>query len=76
MRFAPPEDVDIMKLDKIKGKENIIAALKKSNEFVLAKILEIETASNLKWRGRFLVLLKMNKMGSPLAIMEHNEEHK
>ena len=74
MGFAPPADVDIMKLDKIKGKANIIAALKKSNEFVLEKILEVETAS-LNEEVDF-GFAKMNKMGGLLAIMEHNGEHK
>jgi len=43
MGFAPPEDVDMMGLSKITGKDNIIAALKKSNEFVLDKIMMVET---------------------------------
>lgn len=74
MGFAPPEDVDMMKLGEIKGKENIIAALKKSNEFVLAKIMEVETAS-LNEEVDF-GFIKMNKLGGLLAIMEHNGEHK
>ena len=42
MGFAPPEDVDMMGLSAITGKENVIAALKKSNAFVLEKILLVE----------------------------------
>ena len=72
--FAPPEDVDMMNLDKITGKENIIAALKKSNEFVLEKIVEVETTS-LNDEVDF-GFAKMNKLGGLLAIMEHNGEHK
>lgn len=72
--FAPPEGVDIMKLGEIKGKENIIAALKKSNEFVLAKVVEVETAS-LNEEVDF-GFAKMNKLGGLLVIMEHNGEHK
>lgn len=74
MGFAPPEDVDMMKLGEIKGKENIIATLKKSNEFVLAKIMEVETSA-LNEEVDF-GFAKMNKLGGLLAIMEHNGEHK
>lgn len=72
--FAPPEDVDMMKLGEVKGKENIIAALKKSNAFVLEKIMMVETSSfNEEVDFGFA---KMNKLGGLLAIMEHNGEHK
>ena len=74
MGFAPPEDVDMMKLGEIKGKENIMAALKKSNEFVLAKIMEVETSA-LNEEVDF-GFAKMNKLGGLLAMMEHNGEHK
>jgi uncharacterized damage-inducible protein DinB len=74
MGFAPPEDVDMMNLGKITGKENIIAALKKSNAFVLEKITMVETAS-LNEEVDF-GFAKMNKLGGLLAIMEHNGEHK
>jgi len=74
MGFAPPEDVDMMNLSKITGKENIIAALKKSNEFVLEKIVMVENAS-LNEEVDF-GFAKMNKLGGLLAIMEHNGEHK
>ena len=72
--FAPPEDVDMMNLGKIIGKENIIAALKKSNAFVLEKITMVETAT-LNEEVDF-GFAKMNKLGGLLAIMEHNGEHK
>jgi len=74
MGFAPPEDVDMMNLGKITGKENIIAALKKSNAFVLDKITMVETGS-LNEEVDF-GFAKMNKLGGLLAIMEHNGEHK
>ncbi len=74
MGFAPPEDVDMMNLGKITGKENIIAALKKSNAFVLEKIMMVETAS-LNEEVDF-GFAKMNKLGGLLAMMEHNGEHK
>lgn len=72
--FPPPEDVDMMKLGDIKGKENIIAALTKSNEFVLEKILLV-TNETLGEEVDF-GFAKMSKLGGLLAIMEHNGEHK
>ena len=72
--FAPPEDVDIMGLSKITGKENIIAALKKSNEFVLNNITKVEDGT-LDEEVDF-GFMKSNKLGGLLAIMEHNGEHK
>jgi len=74
MGFPPPEDVDMMGLSKIAGKDNIIAALKKSNEFVLDKITMVETGQ-LHEEVDF-GFAKMNKMGGLLAMMEHNGEHK
>ena len=74
MGFAPPEDVDIMNLPKITGKENIINALKKSNEFVLKKIVMVQN-DDLNTEVDF-GFAKMNKMGGLLVIMEHNGEHK
>lgn len=72
--FAPPEDVDIMGLIKITGKENIISALKKSNEFVLKNITKVEDGT-LDEEVDF-GFMKSNKLGGLLAIMEHNGEHK
>ncbi|MFK5974364.1 MAG: DinB family protein [Flavobacteriaceae bacterium] len=74
MGFAPPADVDMMNIGKIEGKENIIAALKKSNTFVLEKILLVESS-------RFtdeidFGFAKMNTLSGLLSIMEHNGEHK
>ena len=74
MGFAPPEDVDMMALGKTTGKENIIAAVKKSNAFILEKILLVETAA-LNEEVDF-GFAKMNKLGGLLAMMEHNGEHK
>lgn len=74
MGFAPPEDVDMMNLGKIKGKENIIAALKKSNDFVLEKITMVEN-EQLGEEVDF-GFMKANKLTGLLIIMEHNGEHK
>lgn len=72
--FAPPEDVDVMTIGKITGKENIITALKKSNAFVLEKITLVEDGE-LNEEVDF-GFMKMNKLGGLLTIMEHNGEHK
>ncbi|NNM16946.1 MAG: DinB family protein [Croceitalea sp.] len=74
MGFPPPEDVDMMNMSEITGKENIIATVKKSNEFVLEKITMVES-------GKFAEevdfgFAKMNMLGGLLAMMEHNGEHK
>jgi len=74
MGIAPPEDVDMMNLAKITGKENIIASLKKSNEFALEVMTQIES-------GEFseevdFGFAKFNKLAGLLVIMEHNGEHK
>ncbi len=74
MGFAPPEDVDMMSIGKIQGKDNIIATLKKSNEFVLEKITMVADGE-LNQEVDF-GFMKMNKLGGLLAIMEHNGEHK
>ncbi len=72
--IAPPDDVDMMNLAKITGKENIIAALKKSNAFALDVITKVES-------GAFgeevdFGFAKFNKLAGLLVIMEHNGEHK
>lgn len=74
MGIAPPDDVDMMGLSKIEGKENIIAALKASNEFALDVVTKIES-------GEFGEVVdfgfaKFNKLAGLLVIMEHNGEHK
>ena len=74
MGFPPPEDVDMMNLGKITGKDKIIATLKKSNEFVLDKITKVEN-DQLAEEVDF-GFAKMNKLGGLLAVMEHNGEHK
>lgn len=74
MGFPPPEDVDMTQLDKITGKENIIAALKKSNDHVLEKILMVKN-EELGDEVDF-GFAKMNKLAGLLSLMEHNGEHK
>lgn len=72
--FAPPEDVDMTSLDKTTGKADIIAALKKSNAFVLEKVAMVKN-EELSEEVDF-GFAKMNKLAGLLSIMEHNGEHK
>lgn len=72
--FPPPEDVDMMNLGKITGKEKIIETLQKSNDFVLEKITMVES-DNLGDEVDF-GFAKMNKLAGLLIVMEHNGEHK
>lgn len=72
--FAPPEDVDVMGLGKITGKENIIAAIKQSNAFVLEKMDMVET-ENFGEEVDY-GFGKFNRLSGLLIIMEHNGEHK
>lgn len=72
--FAPPEDVDMMNLGKVTGKESIIAALKKSNVFVLDKIEMVES-ENFGEEVDF-GFGKFNRLSGLLILMEHNGEHK
>ena len=74
MGFAPPEDLDMMGLSAITGKNNVINALKASNTFVLENIPLIEDAK----LGKELDFgfMQTNTLGGLLAVMEHNGEHK
>ncbi len=72
--FAPPEDVDLMNIEKIQGKENIIAALTKSFEFVQEKLGSIDTST--LGNDVDLGFAKMNVLSSMLIILEHTGEHK
>lgn len=72
---APPEDVNFMQMEtSIKGKANVIAALKKSNAFILEKIAQ-ESSANLGDEVD-LGFMKLNRLGTLMVIMEHNGEHK
>lgn len=74
MGYAPPSDVDMMNLQKITGKENILVALKKSNEFVLEKIMLVKNDEFGKEVD--FGFAKMSILAGLLSIMEHNGEHK
>jgi uncharacterized damage-inducible protein DinB len=72
--FPPPEDVDMMEIGHITGKENVIAALNKSFEFILDKIGQISSDDFEKEVD--LGFAKMNKLSAMLVILDHCGEHK
>jgi len=74
MGFAPPEDVDMENLNKITGKDNILAALKKSNDFAREKVMMVE--NDQFGEEVDFGFAKMNKLAGLLSILEHNGEHK
>jgi len=72
--FPPPADVDMMNIEKIKGKDNILATLKKSNEFILEKVGMVE---NDKFGEEVdFGFGKFSRLSGLLIILEHNGEHK
>ncbi|NKI30351.1 DinB family protein [Croceivirga thetidis] len=75
MGYAPPADVDWMGMEKnITGKDNVIAALKASNEFILDKIGQ-EEAAKFGEEVDF-GFMKMNRLSGVLVVLDHNAEHK
>jgi len=72
--ITPPEDVDMMGMEKIKGKENVLAAFNKSFAFILEKIDEIKPDSY----GEEVDLAgnKFNKLSAMMIVLEHSGEHK
>ncbi|SFZ94410.1 Uncharacterized damage-inducible protein DinB (forms a four-helix bundle) [Flaviramulus basaltis] len=72
--FMPPEDVDMMGMEKITGKENVLDALNKSFVFVMDKIDQIDSDSFDKEVD--LGFIKLNRLSTLLVILEHSGEHK
>jgi len=72
--FTPPEDVDMMGMEKIKGKEHVLAAFNKSFAFILEKIDEVKPEDfgiEVDLGGN-----KFNKLGAMMIVLEHSGEHK
>ena len=75
MGYPSPEDVDWMGMEKsITGKDNTIAALKKSNEFILGIIAKEGTATFGDEVD--FGFMKLNRISGLLVVLEHNGEHK
>ncbi|MCJ7467586.1 MAG: DinB family protein [Maribacter sp.] len=72
--FAPPEDVNIMTIETITGKENILAILKKSFDFVQDNLGQVSSADFSKEID--LGFAKMDELSTMLLILDHSGEHK
>lgn len=74
MGFAPPPELDLMRLSAITGKNNVVSVIKASNTFVLKNIPAIRD-EQLKIEVDF-GFMKATTLGGLLRVMEHNGEHK
>lgn len=72
--YAYPEDVDVMTLESITGKDNIIEAVENSNAYMM-DILDKEGTDTLSDEVD-LGFMKLSRLGSLLVILEHSGEHK
>jgi uncharacterized damage-inducible protein DinB len=72
--FMPPEDVDMMAIEQITGKENVLEALNKSFAFIMDKIGQIGTDDFGKEVD--LGFAKMNTIATMFIILDHSGEHK
>lgn len=72
--FEVPKDVDMQAIEQITGKENVIAALNKSFEFVKDKLSQIPSGDFDKEVD--LGFMKTSKLSGMLIILEHSGEHK
>lgn len=71
---APPADVDMQNLESVKGKDQIIAELKKSTEYIKGVTDQVDagTFTNEVDFG----FMKSTNLGALLLAMEHAAEHK
>ena len=72
--FATPEDINMQAIEQITGKENVIAALNKSYEFVLDKLGQIPTEDFEKEVD--LGFMKTSTLNGMLIVLDHSGEHK
>ena len=72
--IAIPEDIDIQGVEQITGKENVIAALNKSFEFIKEKLNQIPSSEFEKEVD--LGFMKTSKLSAMLIILDHSGEHK
>ena len=72
--FPPPEGVDIMTMEKITGRENILKAYNASTAFVREKMMEVDPGSLNEEVD--LGFAKMNRLSALLVVLEHTGEHK
>ena len=72
--FPPPEGVDIMTMEAITGRENILRAYNQSTAFVREKMMDIDPGSLNEEVD--LGFAKMNRLSALLVVLEHTGEHK
>ena len=74
MGIAIPDDVDMQTIEQITGKENVIAALNKSYEFIKDKLNQISSADFENEVD--LGFMKTNMLNAMLILLDHSGEHK
>ncbi|MGB5189857.1 DinB family protein [Robiginitalea sp.] len=72
--FPPPEGVDVMKMETITGRENILEAYNASTAFVREKMMAIDPGSLNEEVD--LGFAKMNRLSALMVVLEHTGEHK
>lgn len=72
--FVPPTDVDVMGLEKITDKDQVMAELGKSFDYVTEMISKVPTADF--GQEVDLGFAKLNRLSSLMVILEHSGEHK
>ncbi len=74
MGYPPPEGVDIMTMEQIKGKQAIIDTFKQSSEFIQEKMKMV--GSDAFGEEVDLGFGKFSRLSALLIVLEHNGEHK
>lgn len=74
MGIAIPEDVDMQAIDQITGKENVIAALNKSFDFIKEQLNQVSSSDFEKEVD--LGFMKTSILNAMLIVLDHSGEHK
>ena len=72
--FTPPDDVDMMGMEKITGKDNVMETLNKSFVFVLDKLGQINPDDYGKEVD--LGFSKLSTLATMMVVLDHTGEHK
>ena len=72
--FIPPEDVDLMSMEKITGKDKVIETLNKSFVFVFYKLGQIYPDDYGKEVD--LGFAKLNTLATMMVVLDHTGEYK
>lgn len=74
MGMAIPKDVDMQSIEQITGKENVIATLNKSFDFIKEQLNQVPSADFAKEVD--LGFMKTSILNAMLIILDHSGEHK